>query len=78
MRFNVPYDYVVQGYSIWKHIFIKNLASEENIVKEFKENKKWKIPLKEKKYISEFFLPKYCLSTKKTDNKRLGVSPNTV
>jgi hypothetical protein len=40
---------VVQGYSIWKHIFMKNLAREEKTMSGSSENTKWETALRMKK-----------------------------
>lgn len=76
--FNVPYDSVVHGYNIWKHIFMKNLATDENSVIGYNANNKWEKALNKKKYFKEFFLPKFGLSINNNETKKEGASPITV
>lgn len=59
---SVPNDSVVNGYKIWKHDFIKNLAIEETRVVDLKQNIKWKTPDNPKKRINDLFLPNFLLS----------------
>jgi hypothetical protein len=68
----------VQGYNIWKHSFMKNLLIDEMIINWSNANIKWKTPLNAKKYSIDFFLPKFGLSTKYKDRKKLGAYPKIV
>jgi hypothetical protein len=57
---------------------MKNLANDENTVNGLMENIRCESALNIKKYLSEFFLPKFSLSTSITESIKLGIYPKTV
>lgn len=51
---------------------MKNRAKEEKSISGLRAKIKWHTALNRKKYFNEFFLPKFGLSTKNKESKKLG------
>ena len=75
---SVPKDYVVSGYNIWKHSFMKNLLIEDTRVICLKQNIVSMTPAIKKKITKDLFLPKAGWSIITKDRIRAGASPITV
>ena len=57
---------------------MKNLDMDETIVINSKQNIKWNTPARQKKIVSDLFLPNFGWSMINKESKKLGASPNIV